>query len=675
MKDDTKEKNRSKIAKKQLSDYAMAFDLMGNIAQSGTEKETIQRILELCHILFAPKKLLFVSIENNKPIQAYSLFSKADIDDSFKSDFTDSKPYYWTDSKKGFRIKITHKKRLLGILEIDEITLPEFKEHYLNLTLSIADVMGLAIENAKRYQKIETTKNELKIEKEKLDVTFRSIGEGIITVDISGKVSRMNKVAEKLTEWNQSKAVGEPWDTVFKIVNKKNNEGIDIISEILESDQILKNSEDVFLISSTGSKYDITFSATPIKDVEFKTFSIAIVFRDVTEENKIRKEMTKIQKIGALGTLTGGVAHDFNNILFPIIGFTEMSLKELPENHSVAENLEQVLKGAKRAQDVVKRLLSFSHQGESGIVNFRIQPVIKDAIKLIRSTIPKNIEIIETISTSPIVIYADPSEIHEVVINLCINAYHAVETCGGKIEVSITEEHIMKDSPSVESNTKTGKFGCIKVTDSGVGIDEDTMDKIFDPYFTTKGLAKGSGLGLSVSYGIIDRLNGFITVESVVDKGSTFNVYIPLSKNSKLDEQKSLTLDLPKGNERILVVDDEDAIVNMIEKILRNLGYTVTGETSSVSALETFKSHPDAYDFVITDMAMPDMVGAELANKILGIRPNTPIMICTGFSERFDNKKALSLGIKDYINKPILLEELSRKIRKILDEMGKENNG
>ena len=421
----------------------------------------------------------------------------------------------------------------------------------------------------------------------------------------------------------------------------------------------------------TGAEKKVIRSmAEVIKDDAGKPVKVTGVIQDITwqvharQENKrLELQLQQNRRLESIGTLAGGIAHDFNNILYPIIGFTEMSMEDLPENHPVKENLEDILQGAKRARDLVKQILAFSSQRQEPLKPLRLEPLIKEASKLLRATIPSSIDIQQELDDN-IYVICNPTEIHEIIMNLCTNAYHAMEDKGGILNVCLKEE-----IPGPNLKLPLGDYCCLSIKDTGAGISPEIMDHIFDPYFTTKSVGKGSGLGLSVIHGIIKNYKGAITVESEPGKGSRFNVYLPMASPDGigpeiLDDEAMYTT----GNEKILFVDDEESIVKLGILMLERMGYQVTGQVSSLEALELFKSAPDQFDLVLTDMSMPGMVGTELAGKIMDIRPDIPVIICTGFSEHIDEAKASSLGIRAYIKKPLLRIELSTAVRDALDK-------
>jgi len=386
---------------------------------------------------------------------------------------------------------------------------------------------------------------------------------------------------------------------------------------------------------------------------------------DITERKKLEARLQQAQKMESIGTLAGGIAHDFNNILFPIVGHTEILLEDIPADSPLHSNLNEVFNSAMRARDLVKQILTFSRQDSHEIKIMRMQPVIKEALTLIRSTIPTSIEINQTISPDCGPIKADPTQIHQVVMNLATNAFHAMEDSGGELKVNLIEIELdAQDLPS--PNMESGPYACLTVADTGTGIDGNIRKRIFDPFFTTKELGKGTGMGLSVIHGIVQSAGGNIQVNSEPGQGTEFHVYLPVAKSHFEQPETQTKEPLQRGTEQILIVDDEDAIVCMEKQMLERLGYSVVSHTSSVEALEAFRAKPDKFDMAITDMAMPNMSGDELASELIKIRSDIPILLCTGFSERIPEEKAKSIGIKGFLMKPIVRADLSKMVRKVL---------
>ncbi len=390
------------------------------------------------------------------------------------------------------------------------------------------------------------------------------------------------------------------------------------------------------------------------------SFARDISERKLAEQEKagLQDQLRQSQKMEAIGTLAGGIAHDFNNILFPIIGYTEMSMDRVPRDSSEHSWLEQVLKGANRAADLVRQILAFSRKTKHERKAIHIQPVIKEVLKLLRSSLPGSIEIRQKIDPNVSRVMADPTQIYQIIMNLCTNAYHAMRKDGGLLEVILSESD---DDDKV----------ILSVRDTGHGIDPLNMEKIFDPYFTTKEPGEGTGLGLSVAKGIAEDYGGRITVESELGKGTVFHIYFPRIQQLKDDKTDSLYSRPAAGgsNERILFVDDDSSVAFMAKEMLTSLGYHVTVYTRSEEAFEAFQKAPSDFDMVISDSNMPKLTGILLAEKVMKCRPDIPVVLCTGFSDTDIEEKAKSIGIREIIMKPVTCSLLAETIRKVMDSV------
>ncbi len=424
--------------------------------------------------------------------------------------------------------------------------------------------------------------------------------------------------------------------------------------------------------TKSGEKIYLDYKSSLLEQDSGECYITGIA-RDVTEkvlsENQVKilqEQVIQSQKMEAIGTLAGGIAHDFNNILFPIMGHTEILIGEVDENSPIQKNLIKIYNGAIRARDLVKQILTFSRHESNELKAIKIQPIIKEVLKLIRSTIPTTIEIKSDIHPGCSAIKADPTQIHQIVMNLATNAYHAMEKTGGELNISLKEVELSK-SDLLNSDMTSGTFACLIISDAGKGMDKELIQKIFDPFFTTKELGKGTGMGLSVVHGIVSSMKGCVQVFSEPDKGTQFNVFMPIVKNMKEQQISNAKEPIQGGTEHILLVDDEEDIIEMEKKMLELMGYKVTSRISSVEALEAFYNKPDNFDIIITDMAMPNMSGDVLSAELIKIRPDIPILLCSGFSEIISEKKAISLGIKGFLLKPIIMEDLSQKIREVLE--------
>jgi PAS domain S-box-containing protein len=394
--------------------------------------------------------------------------------------------------------------------------------------------------------------------------------------------------------------------------------------------------------------------------------------RDITERKRAEMEKSEMearllqaQKMEAIGTLAGGIAHDFNNILSVIFGYTELAKNEQGDPEKRRQELDQVLVGARRARELVQQILAFSRKTEQQKRPLQISLIIKEALKMLRASIPATVEIRQDISSEGTVL-ADPSQIHQVIMNLCTNAYQAMRETGGVLAVSLREITIAEKDEGY-GELVPGRYLKFEVSDTGCGISPAIREKIFEPYFTTKKTGEGTGLGLAVVHGIVKSHHGHITVYSEPGQGATFHVYLPLVEDKARDfPVEAVIADLVGNGERILFVDDEEQLCDIAKRLFSTNGYQVIACKHGVEALEIFQSSPDQFDLVITDMTMPHMTGAELAQKILAIRPDMPIILCTGQSEFVNKGKALAIGICEYLAKPVLQHDFLSVVRKAL---------
>ncbi|MCL7487768.1 MAG: PAS domain S-box protein [Desulfobulbaceae bacterium] len=401
---------------------------------------------------------------------------------------------------------------------------------------------------------------------------------------------------------------------------------------------------------------------------------IMALARDLSERIKAEKDkhllesqLQQAQKMESIGTLAAGIAHDFNNILSPIYGYVELAQLKVRDNPELSEYLNEVRSAAHRAKDLVKQILTFSRQDSEKFSPVEVHVIIKEALKLLRSTIPSTIEIKQEIEPKCGYVLANPTQIHQVLMNLCTNAYHAMRESGGVLGVTLKQVSISAGDFVRNINLRPGPYLMLEVSDTGTGMNKETLARIFEPYFTTKAQGEGTGMGLSVVHGIIKSHGGNITVYSEPGRGSTFRVYLPIMEGAESKEEESPTGPLPSGAERILLVDDEKSVAKVEKDMLENLGYTVTISTSAPEALEHFRGQPDSYDLVITDMTMPKMTGDRLATEIMAIRPDIPVILCTGFSELINKEDALKIGIRRFVTKPIIITKFAKLLREVLD--------
>ncbi|MGD8342581.1 MAG: PAS domain S-box protein, partial [Desulfobacterales bacterium] len=409
-----------------------------------------------------------------------------------------------------------------------------------------------------------------------------------------------------------------------------------------------------------------------LRDTQGRSTRVLVVAHDITDQKQAQEEkknleyqLQQAQKMEAIGTLAGGIAHDFNNILSVIIGYTELILMNARVDSEVRQNLKEIFNASKHARDMVKQILAFSRQNKQERKPIQVAHIVKEALKMLRASLPSTISIQQKIEKNTGIIEADPTQIHQVLMNLCTNAAHAIDEKDGELEISLANVDLDKHAAAEIPDLYPGSFLKLSVRDTGDGIAPEALPQIFNPYFTTKEKGEGTGLGLAVVQGIIKALNGAITVDSEVAKGSTFHVYLPTIKR-ELAKEEEIPKPLPMGVERILFVDDEQPLVEIGKQMLERLGYKVDTRTSSIEALNLFKANPDRFDLVITDIVMPNMTGDKLADAMLGIRPDMPIVLCTGYSEKFTRQHASEMGINCFLMKPLVMQDLAGTVRQAL---------
>jgi PAS domain S-box-containing protein len=388
--------------------------------------------------------------------------------------------------------------------------------------------------------------------------------------------------------------------------------------------------------------------------------------RDVTQRKRIEGQLRQSQKMEAMGTLAGGIAHDFNNILAAIIGYTELSRDIVADEH-IRRNLDQVLLAADRAKNLVRQILTFSRKAEPERKPLLVHTVVREALKLMRSTVPKTIQIQSDIVDVPQVIVGDTTEVHQVVMNLCTNSVHAMQENGGLLRVGLDAVDISPASSAAFNDMPPGRYVRLSLSDTGTGIPPEICGRIFDPFFTTKAVDKGTGMGLAVVHGIVKSYGGEITVDSTPGKGTLFTVLLPCFDDTVAEVENFGSPALPRGSERILLVEDEDLIIECMQAQLSSLGYEVSARQDVREALAEFQKNPEAFDLVITDQTMPHMTGDRFACSILALRPGIPIIMCTGFSEKIDEASARALGIQGFVMKPAGVREIAQAVRALLD--------
>ncbi|MCX5896036.1 MAG: PAS domain S-box protein, partial [Proteobacteria bacterium] len=507
---------------------------------------------------------------------------------------------------------------------------------------------------------------------EKLRGIIEGSIDGIYLVNEQGIIVTWNQGAESLTMLPKDRALGRPiWDIFFEFMPdaKKTPEMYErlklIVLDSLQTGQSpsLNRLNEQVIQRPDQTERIIQEYSFPIRTD--RGFMFGTISRDVTEKKQMEEERARTQKMEAIGTLAGGIAHDFNNILAAIMGYTEMTLFDLPEHVPARNNLEQVLKSANRAKGLVQQILAFSRKAEEEKKPFQLAVIVKEALTMLRATLPTTIDIRQNIASDAWVM-ANPTQMHQVLMNLCTNAAHAMREHGGTLDVALSEVAVDAGTAGEYHDLSPGLYVKLSITDTGTGIAPTIIYRIFDPFFTTKGVGEGTGMGLAVVVGIVKSHGGDITVASKVGKGTTFQVVLPIVE-AKAQEGKETVQPLLTGTENILFVDDEELLVDIGKKLLESLGYRVIATRSSSDALEVFQKEPDKFDLVITDYTMPHMTGYDLARKLMEIRPGVPIILCTGYSETISPEKAKAIGIKEFIMKPLNRNAMAETIRRVLN--------
>ncbi len=545
------------------------------------------------------------------------------------------------------------------------------KEKWLRFTAAaIRNTAGDLVGAIETFEDI-TERKQVEEELQKLASVVRYSNELVNLASLDGKMVFLNEAGSKMLGIDPE--------------NVQHTNILDVIpSHLLEMVQteILPA-----LLSGDTWEGDLQFrnlKTGNITDVHAITFTItdpgtgaplflANVSLDITERKQAEEERKKLEalliqshKMEALGTLAGGIAHDFNNILSAIIAYAERGMLGVSDLEKVRKNIDEILKVSNRARELVKQILAFSRRTKHEFVQLKLDATIKDSLKMLSALLPKSIEIRQNFLASGRVM-ADSTQIHQVMMNLCSNAAQAIGDKSGLLEIILNKCEIHEGSESLTLGLPPGPYLRLSIIDSGHGMPADILERIFDPYFTTKEKGRGTGLGLSVVHGIVKSHKGTITCKSLPGEGTTFEIYLPEIEFKKEAVTSRAETPSLNGTERILFIDDEQILVKATKERLRYLGYRVVTRTSSIEALDHFQKHPDQFDLVITDIIMPVMTGDKLAQEFMKIRPDIPIILCTGYSEHMTEEKAKELGIREFLMKPFEIEDLAKTIRKVLD--------
>ncbi len=495
-------------------------------------------------------------------------------------------------------------------------------------------------------------------ESARLFAAIEHAAEAVVIADTAGTIEYVNPAFTEITGYSRAEAVGAN-PRILKSGRQDaafyRNLWEDLSNGRVWSGRLVNRRRD-------GRLYDEEMTISPVRDMRGELTHFVAIKRDITEQATLTARLRQAQKMEAIGTLAGGIAHDFNNILAGIFGYSELGLEEVPPSSRLHGDLRHIHAAAKRAKELVHQILTFSRQAEGERFPLRLDSIIKECLKLLRPSIPSNIEFIVNLGTDCPQVMADAAQMHQIIMNLCTNAYQAMRDTGGTLTVGLHPAVV--DGP----DAKPGPGLCLTVSDTGHGIPPEILDRIFEPYFTTKPAAEGTGLGLATVHGIVTGHGGTVTVRSEEHKGSTFSVCLPAAPPSLREIRAIVEEPVRGGTERILVVDDEEPLTTMFERVLSSLGYRVTAMHNSPDALAAFKASPQEYDLVLTDQTMPGMTGYQLGQQMLGIRPDIPIILTTGYSDSAYRDATLLNGIRAFMAKPAETGDMARLVRRVLDE-------
>jgi len=511
-------------------------------------------------------------------------------------------------------------------------------------------------------------RKQAKEEHLRLATAIEQANESVVITNAKGIIQYVNPAFERISGYSRNEVIGK--HPRFLKSDLHDPAFYRTLRDTVSRGEVWKGR--ITYRNKNGSPFDLETSISPVRNSSGAIIDHVAVQRDVTHEARLERQLRQAQKMEAIGTLAGGIAHDFNNILAAVLGYTELAMDEATTAGPMRRHLEQVFKAGERAKSLVKQILTFSRQTEQERKPVGVSHIVKEALKLLRASLPSTIEIEQNIAVVPQgdLVLADPTQIHQVLMNLCTNAAHAMREKGGILHVELANAQLDPDTSltALHQGIHEGPYLRLTVNDTGHGMDREIMERIFDPFFTTKSAGEGTGMGLAVVHGIVKSHGGLITVNSKPGEGTTFDVYLPKIETDETEKTDHLAdAALIGGDELILFVDDEEALADMAQERLNRLGYTVSIMTDSMAALELFRAHPDAFDLVMTDQTMPHLTGVQLATELLKIRPDIPIILCTGFSEIITAEKAKALGIREFLLKPLITRDVARAIRQVLD--------
>jgi len=597
------------------------------------------------------------SLENTKDIPVIFMTALAETGHKVKGlevgavDYI-TKPFQREELLARIAVHLHNRELTKRLLEAKELLETRVEERTAELAQTI---------NALHDEIIEREKGEE--ERMRLVTAIEQAAEAIFMSDAEWHFTYVNPAFERMSGYTRDEVIGK--DNTILRSDSLEPDYYNQIRNVINRDN--EWSGRIATRKKNGLSFEAETTVSSVRDSKGAIINYVFILRDITHELRLERELRQSHKMEAIGTLAGGIAHDFNNILTAIIGYTEMAQNKISKNDPIARDLVRVQEASTRAKEMVMQILTFSRQGEQERKPLHVASVIEEVFKLLRSTLPTTIEIHQQIATFPDgdTVLADPTQLHQVLMNLGTNAAHAMRAKGGVLNVSLSSVNTDASLILLHPDLRPGPCVRLTVSDTGHGMETSVKERIFDPYFTTKKVGEGTGMGLAVVQGIIKSHGGAISVYSKPGQGTTFHVFLPKITDVVTHEVQA-DESLRGGTERILFVDDEKVLVELGQELLEALGYNVTAASNSLEALVSFRAQPDAFDLVITDMTMPGLTGRELARELSAIRPDIPIIMCSGFNEFINANEAREAGISEFLMKPYVTSRIAQVIRRVL---------
>lgn len=541
-----------------------------------------------------------------------------------------------------------------------------------------AELLGVNRELRKEIAERKHAEVALRESEQKYRTLVESTTDAIVSIDSAGDVVSWNKGAQAMFGYTPEEILGKA--SAILLHERQQEKHSETLRKVRETGSIQRL--ETVTLAKDGTRFPVEMNLSAIMDDAGMFSGVSAIIRDITERKQAEKERERLekqlrhaQKMETVGTLAGGIAHDFNNILQAIHGFVEMCLEDVPPGSQTHDDLQEVMKATNRARDLVQQLLTFSRHEIPERRPVRLRLIVREALKLLQATLPSSIEIRRKINRRCGIVRANAGQIHQVVMNLCTNAYQAMGESGGVLEVRLDRVAADAAFRKTHPNLTEKEYVRLTVSDTGQGMSRATLERMFDPFFTTREVDEGTGLGLSVVHGIVTAHGGEITVDSEPGKGSTFRAYFPVTEMTA-EQSMQFERKIVGGHERILFVDDEEIVASVIKRSLERLGYQITTRSSGADALETFRARTKEFDLVIADQIMPQMTGVQLARELLRLRPDLPIILMSGFSERITPELIKATGIREFIMKPVVAGDLSQAIQRVVaTKQDKVTNG